>query len=370
MSATATATKTLMEIRDLQVHFALHETLQVAPHRPRRAARSRPSTASRSTCARARSSASSASPARARRRSAARCSASCARRAAASSCAARSSPGCRSAQLRPKRRHLQMVFQDPHASLNPAHDAGDRARASAADPQADQGRRRDQGQGPRGARARQPVAGRPVRLPAAGRSLGRPEAARGDRAGDHHRPRPGRRRRADLDARHERAGEDPRPDDRPQEPARADVRLRHPRPRVGQVLLRPRGDHVPRPDRRDRDRRADLQRAQAPVHAGADPRDPGAGPGQGAPARPAARRGARRGVAAAGLLVPPALPAGLRALRLGDPRPARRSSTSAGRTRARRPTPPSAGCSATSRSSRSATRRSSRRARAATRASW
>ena len=36
MSATATATKTLMEVRDLQVHFALHETLQVARHRPRR----------------------------------------------------------------------------------------------------------------------------------------------------------------------------------------------------------------------------------------------------------------------------------------------------------------------------------------------
>ena len=53
-------------------------------------------------------------------------------------------------QLRPKRRHLQMVFQDPHASLNPGMTPGDRARAPAADPQADQGRRRDQGEGPRG----------------------------------------------------------------------------------------------------------------------------------------------------------------------------------------------------------------------------
>ena len=273
-------------------------------------------------------------------------------------------------QLRPKRRHLQMVFQDPHASLNP----GMTLETALAHPlqihKLTKGDAETKAKVREVAGAGQPLAGRPVLLPPAERPLGRPEAARGDRAGDHHQPRPGGRRRADLDARHERAGEDPRPDDRPQEPARADVRLRHPRPRVGEVLLRPRGDHVPRPDRRDRDRRADLQRAQAPVHAGADPGDPGAGPGQGAPARPAARRGARRGVAAAGLLVPSALPEGLRALRLGDPRPARRSSTSAGRTPARRPTPPSAGCSATSRSSRSATRRSSRPARAATRASW
>ena len=40
------------------------------------------------------------------------------------------------------------------------------------------------------------------------------------------------------------------------------------------------------------------------------------------PARPAARRDPRRGRAAAGLLVPPALPEGVRDLRLGEPRPA------------------------------------------------
>ena len=113
----------------------------------------------------------------------------------------------------------------------------------------------------------------------------------------------------------------------------------------------------------------DLRRPQAPVHAGADPRDPGARPRQGAPARPAARRGARRGAPAAGLLVSPALPEGVRHLRLGEPRPARDPRRALGRTRARRPTRPSAGCSATSRSSRSATTRSSRPARARTRAS-
>ena len=63
------------------------------------------------------------------------------------------------------------------------------------------------------------------------RPVGRPEAARRDRARDHPRARPARRRRAGLDARHERAGEDPRPADRPQDAARADLRLRHARPR-------------------------------------------------------------------------------------------------------------------------------------------
>ena len=83
MSAAVTATKTLMEIRDLQVHFALHGTLQVAHHRPRRRRREGRRRRLVRPAARARCSAWSASPARARRRSAARCSASCARPAAA-----------------------------------------------------------------------------------------------------------------------------------------------------------------------------------------------------------------------------------------------------------------------------------------------
>ena len=261
-------------------------------------------------------------------------------------------------QLRPQAPPPADGLPGPARLAEPGHDAGDRARAPAADPQADQRRRRDAGEGPRGARAGRPrrrPSGSPTSFPSdlSGGQKQRAAIARAIIA----RPRPAGRRRADLDARHERAGEDPRPDDRPQEAARADVRLRHARPGEREVLLRPRGDHVPRPDRRDRDRRADLQRPQAPVHAGADPGDPGARPGQGAPARPAARRGARRGAPAAGLLVPPALPEGVRDLRLGEPRPARDPRGALDRTRAKRPTRPSAGCSATSRSSRSATRR-------------
>ena len=112
-----------------------------------------------------------------------------------------------------------------------------------------------------------------------------------------------------------------------------------------------------------------FARTQAPVHAGADPRDPGARPRQGAAARPAARRGARRGAAAARLLVPPALPEGVRHLRLGEPRPARDPRGALGRGRRGDLREPSARWSATSRSSTSATtRRSSRPAPARTRA--
>ena len=235
--------------------------------------------------------------------------------------------------LRPKRRHLQMVFQDPHASLNP----GMTLQKALAHPL--EIHKLTNGAAETQAKVREtlelvglsPTERFARELPE--RAVGRAEAARRDRAGDHHRPGPGRGRRARLDARHERAGEDPRPDDRPQAPDRADVRLRHARPGLGQVLLRPRGDHVPRPDRRDRVRRRDLQRPQAPVHAGADPRDPGAGPGQGAPARPAPRRDPRRGAAAARLLVPPALPEGVRHLRLGEPGPADDARAALGRGR-------------------------------------
>ena len=64
----------------------------------------------------------------------------------------------------------------------------------------------------------------------------------------------------------------------PQARARPHVPLHHPRPRDGEVLLRPDRDPLPRPDRRDRPLRGDLRGSEAPVHEGAAPRDPGARP--------------------------------------------------------------------------------------------
>ena len=68
--------------------------------------------------------------------------------------------------------------------------------------------------------------------------------------------------------------------------------------------------------------RGDLRQPPAPVHQGAAQGDPRARPRPDGAARPAARRDPRRGRAAAGLLVPPALPRGHRRLRLGVARPA------------------------------------------------
>ena len=79
---------------------------------------SRRSTACRSRCARARPSASSASSARERRRSAMRCCGSSARRARSPIAGVRFK-GLNARAMRPLRRDMQVVFQDPFGSLSP-----------------------------------------------------------------------------------------------------------------------------------------------------------------------------------------------------------------------------------------------------------
>ncbi len=207
--------------------------------------------------------------------------------------------GMKESDLRPLRKQMQIVFQDPHASLNPAMTIG----TSVGDPLRFHGIAEDRigarAAGDRGARARRPRPRLAVRGQVPDRPLRRPEAARGARPGDHPRPRDPGRRRARLDARHERAGEDPRADDRAQVRARPHLHLHHPRPGDGEVLLRPDRDHVPGQDRRARPGREDLRRPQAPVHAVAAEGDPGAGPGAQRAPRPAPGRDSRRGLTAA-----------------------------------------------------------------------
>ena len=88
-------------------------------------ARCRPSTASTSTSAAARRSASSASRAAARRPSAGCCSASSTRPAAPSASTARTSRSSPGSELKPYRRRMQIIFQDPYASLDPRTPIGD-----------------------------------------------------------------------------------------------------------------------------------------------------------------------------------------------------------------------------------------------------
>ena len=233
------------------------------------------------------------------------------------------SPASTSAEMRPIcARRLQIVFQDPHASLNPAMTIG----ASVGDPLRFHGiasGREDRERRVAAALERVGLAaGRAVRRQVPGRPVGRAEAARRPRPRGDPRARRADRRRAGLDARHERAGEDPRADDRAQGRARPHLRLHHPRPRDGEVLLRPDRDHVPRTDRRARAREADLRRPQAPVHPGTAEGDPRARPDPRGAARPAPRRGPRRRLAAARLPLPSPLQVRVRGLRLGEPRPA------------------------------------------------
>ena len=152
-------------------------------------------------------------------------------------------------ELKPLRREIQMIFQDPYTSLNPRHTVGAIVGAPLVDPQ-DRAEEADPAPGPGAARDRgsQPRALQP--LPA--RVLRRPAPAHRHRPGADPAAQAARRRRAGLRARrlHPGAGGQPAPGP----PARVRHRLPVHRPRPGRrpaLLPRGRGD-VPRQDRRDR----------------------------------------------------------------------------------------------------------------------
>ena len=241
MSDTAGANGNLVEVEDLKVYFPIKSGLLLDRHvgdvravddvtlrdPPRRDARPRRRVGLRQVDA-----------------SAARCSGSTSRPPGGSSSTARTSRRSTGESVRPLRRRMQMVFQDPFASLNPRHSVG----RIVGEPLRTHGLARAGKQA--GARVREllEIVGLPARrgdaLPA--RVLRRPAPA--------HRPRPRaraqpglhRRRRAGLGARRLDPGADRQPARGAADRVRAHVPLHRPRPRRRPAHLRPDRGHVPR----------------------------------------------------------------------------------------------------------------------------
>ena len=177
------------------------------------------------------------------------------------------SPAPRARQLRPLRREMQMIFQDPYASLNPRkrvgqivgdplklHGVASGARTSAARVQELLER---VGLQPR---ALQPLPARVLRRPAPA-DRGRPGAGPAAEAD--------RRRRAGLGARRLDPGPDHQPARRPPGRVRPHLHLRRPRPRRRPPRLRPDRRDVPGQDRRDLAGRGALRQPDPPLHGGA-----------------------------------------------------------------------------------------------------
>ena len=156
-------------------------------------------------------------------------------------------------ELKPLRRDMQMIFQDPYSSLNPRKTVGSiigepfviherRARRA--------GKRKKRVQELMEHGRAQPRALQP--LPA--RVLRRPAPAHRRRARDRAEAEADRRRRAGLRARRLDPGADHQPARGPPARARPDDRLHRPRPLRRAPRVRPHRGHVPRQDRRARRR--------------------------------------------------------------------------------------------------------------------
>ena len=213
------------------------------------------------------------------------------------------------AEMRPIRREMMMIFQDPYASLNPRKRVGfivaEALEVHKVGTDAEIKRRVQE--------LLEIVGPQPRALqPLSARVLGRPAPADRRRPRARRQPEADRLRRARLRARRLRPGADPQPAQGPAARVRPHLHLHRARPQRRPPHLRPRHGHVPRArSSRSRSGHGALHGAEAPVHRraalrGADP-EPGA--------RPAAAADRARGrrpepdQPAGCVPLPPALPA-------------------------------------------------------------
>ena len=206
-------------------------------------------------------------------------------------------------QLRPLRREMQMIFQDPYSSLNPRKTVGQIIGAPFEIHGVKGGKQRVQDL--LETRRAQPGALQP--LPT--RVLGRPAAAHRSRASARALAEADRVRRAGLRPRRLDPGADSQPAANPAVRLQPDLRLHLARPVGDPADRRPDRRDVSRPRRRARGRRVDLREPEAPVHSCSALGSSSADRGRRPPADRAVGRRAVAGLPACSLRVSSALPA-------------------------------------------------------------